>query len=178
MRALRAATDVSGGALAQASGISASMLSRIERGLVSPSVDTLDRLAESLRVPVSRLFAERESRADFCHVPAGRGLVVDRGGVALDYRHELLGHMLSGHVLVEPHLVTLLPNAAPFMTSQHPGVKFLYFLSGEVTYRYGSKAVSVSAGDSLLFDATVLHGIDAFQHGPVSYISVVLALRD
>lgn len=172
------ATDVSGGALAQASGISASLLSRIERGLVSPSVDTLDRLAESLRVPVSRLFAEREIRADFCHVPAGCGLVVDSSGAALDYRHELLGHLLSGHILVEPHLVTLLPSAEPFVTSLHPGVKFLYFLSGEVTYRYGSKAVSVRAGDSLLFDANVQHGIEAFQHQPVSYLSVVLAQRD
>lgn len=172
------ATHISGSKLAQISGISASLLSRIERGLVSPSVDTLDRLAVSLRVPVSRLFAEEDSQADFCHVPAGQGLVVDRGGAAIDYRHELLGHLLSGHVLVEPHLVTLLSNAEPFMTSQHPGVKFLYFLSGEVTYRYGSKAVSVRAGDSLLFDGTVLHGIDALQHGPVSYLSVVLARRD
>lgn len=172
------ATHISGSKLAQISGISASLLSRIERGLVSPSVDTLDRLAVSLRVPVSRLFAEKDGQADFCHVPAGKGITVDRGGAAMDYRHELLGHIVSGHVLVEPHLVTLLPNAEPFMTSPHPGVKFLYFLSGDVTYRYGSKAFSVRAGDSLLFDAAVLHGIDAFQHGPVSYLSVVLALRD
>ncbi|WP_422098439.1 helix-turn-helix domain-containing protein [Variovorax sp.] len=178
VRSLRMATHISGSKLAQISGISASLLSRIERGLVSPSVDTLDRLAVSLRVPVSRLFAEKGSEADFCHVRAGQGLVVDRGGAALDYRHELLGHLLSGHILVEPHLVTLLPSAEPFVTSQHPGVKFLYFLSGEVTYRYGSKAVSVRAGDSVLFDANVQHGIEAFQHQPVSYLSVVLALRD
>ena len=64
------------------------------------------------------------------------------------------------------------------MTFQHPGLKFLYFLSGEVTYRYGAKAVAVSAGDSLLFDATVLHGIEAIGSQPVSYLSVVFTLRD
>ena len=40
VRALRMAAEVSGGELAKTSGISASMLSRIERGLVSPSVET------------------------------------------------------------------------------------------------------------------------------------------
>ena len=34
-----------------------------------------------------------------------------------------------------PYLVTLLPGADPYVTFQHPGLKFLYFLSGEVTYR-------------------------------------------
>lgn len=104
--------------------------------------------------------------------------MVDRNGAAMDYRHELLGHLLSGHILVEPHLVTLLPSAKPFMTSPHPGVKFLYFLSGAATYRYGTKAVSVRARDSLLFDATTPHGIEEVGSEPVSYLSVVSALRD
>ncbi len=38
--------------------------------------------------------------------------------------------------------------------------------------------MAVKAGDSLLFDATALHGIEAVGSGPVSYLSVVLALRD
>jgi quercetin dioxygenase-like cupin family protein len=57
-------------------------------------------------------------------------------------------------------------------------VKFLYFLSGVVTYRHGGKTMSVKAGDSLLFDATALHGIQAVDSGPVSYLSVALTLRD
>jgi len=64
------------------------------------------------------------------------------------------------------------------MTFQHPGLKFLYFLSGEVSYRYGSKMVEVKAGDSLLFEASALHGIETIHSGPVSYISVVFTLRD
>ena len=37
-------------------------------------------------------------------------------------------------------------------------------------------SVAVRAGDSLLFAATALHGIEAIQKGPVSYLSVVLTL--
>ncbi|MBB4226086.1 glyoxylate utilization-related uncharacterized protein [Variovorax guangxiensis] len=154
------------------------MLSRIERGLVSPSVETLERLALGLQVPVSRFFGDQARRTDFCHVRAGLGLVVDRIGAVADYRYELLGHSLSGNLFVEPYLVTLLPQAGPYVTFQHPGLKILYFLSGEVTYRYGAKAVEVAAGDTLLFEATVLHGIEAIHSGPVSYLSVVSTLRE
>ncbi len=178
VRALRMAADVSGGALAKTSGISASMLSRIERGLVSPSVETLERLAQGLHVPTSRFFSDQARRTDFCHVRAGHGVLVDRIGAVADYRYELLGHLLSGNLFVEPYLVTLLPGADPYVTFQHPGLKFLYFLSGEVRYRYGGRTAEVRAGDSLLFDATALHGIEAIQTQPVSYLSVVFTLRE
>lgn len=178
VKALRMAAGTSACGLAKLAGISPSLLSRVERGLVSPSVETLDRIAGSLRVPVSRLMGNQERRTDFCHVPAGRGLVVDRTGAVADYRYELLGHLLSGSLLAEPYLVTLLPDAEPYATFQHPGVKFLYFLSGVVTYRYGGKTMSVKTGDSLLFDATLLHGIEAVDGGPVSYLSVVLTSRE
>ncbi|SEM05518.1 transcriptional regulator, XRE family with cupin sensor [Variovorax sp. YR750] len=172
------AAGLSAGQLASASEISASMLSRIERGLVSPSVETLERLAHSLRVPVSRFFGDQARRTDFCHVRAGQGLVVDRIGVVEGYRYELLGHSLSGNLFVEPYLVTLLPEAGPYVTFQHPGLKFLHFLSGAVTYRYGARAVEVGAGDTLLFDATPLHGIEVIHSRPVSYLSVVFTLRE
>ena len=177
VRALRLATGASGGRVAAASGISASMLSRIERGLVSPSVDTLYRIARGMNVPISRFFGDQPGRTDFSHVLAGRGVQVDRIGAVANYRYELIGHILSGNLFVEPYLVTLLHGAKPYVTFQHPGLKFLYLLSGEVSYRYGTKVVQLNVGDSLLFDATALHGIEAVKVQPVSYLSVVFTLR-
>jgi transcriptional regulator with XRE-family HTH domain len=178
VRALRIASGASGGELAINSGISRSMLSRIERGLVSPSVETLDRIANGLGVPVSRFFSDQTRRTDFSHVPAGKGILVDRVGAVAGYRYELLGHQLSGNLYVEPYLVTLLPEAQPYVTFQHPGVKFLHLLTGRVTYRYGAKVVKLAPGDSLQFDATALHGIETIDEGPVSYLSVVFTMRD
>jgi transcriptional regulator with XRE-family HTH domain len=154
------------------------MLSRIERGLVSPSVETLDRIASGLGVPVSRFFSDQTSRTDFSFVPAGKGIQVDRVGAVAGYRYELLGHQLSGNLFVEPYLVTLLPEAAPYVTFQHPGIKFLHLLTGQVSYRYGGRLVKLAPGDSLQFDATALHGIEAIEEGPVSYLSVVFTMRD
>ena len=171
------AAEMSAGSLAKTSGISASMLSRIERGLVSPSVETLERVAEGLHVPVSRFFSDQARRTDFCHVRAGQGVVVDRVGAVSDYRYELLGHLLSGNLFVEPYLVTLLPGAEPYASFQHPGLKFIYLLSGDIHYRYGTRVVKLGVGDSLLFDASALHGIEDIGTQPVTYLSVVFTLR-
>ena len=37
---------------------------------------------------------------------------------------------------------------------------------------------TIATGDSLLFEATALHGIEAIQSAPVSYMSVVFTLRE
>lgn len=178
VRALRMAAGISAGELAQRSGISRSMLSRIEHGLVSPSVEKLDGLAGGLNVPIARFFGDQPSRTDFSYVPAGRGIHVQRMGAVAHYHYELLGHLLSGNLFVEPYLVTLLPGAEPYVTFQHPGLKFLYLLTGRVTYRYCDKTLSLTPGDSLLFDAAALHGIEAIGDEPVSYLSVVFTLRE
>jgi transcriptional regulator with XRE-family HTH domain len=178
VRALRIASGVSGGALARSSGVSRSMLSRIERGLVSPSVETLERLARGLDAPLSRLFSDQAQRRDLSFVPAGGGIMIDRTGVVAGYRYELLGHLLSGNFFVEPYLVRLTPEAQPYTSFQHPGIKFLYLVSGRIRYRYGGKAMALQSGDSLLFDATALHGVEGIEEAPVSYLSVVFTMRD
>lgn len=178
VRSLRLAAGISSGALAAASVVSRSMMSRIERGLVSPSVETLDRIAKGLHVPVSRLFGDQALRNDFCHVSAGHGISVDRIGAVADYHYELLAHLLSGNQFIEPYLVTLLPNAKPYVTFQHPGRKFIYLLTGSINYRYGGKVISLLQGDTLMFDATALHGVEEVAEGPVSYLSIIFTLRD
>ena len=177
VRALRIASGASGGDLARRAGISRSLLSRIEHGVVAPSIETLDRIANGLDVPISRLFSDQSSRSDISHVSAGKGIVVDRVGAVAGYRYELLGHLLSGNLFAEPYLVTLLPGAEPYVTFQHPGLKFVYLLSGSVVYRYGSKSIRMGVGDSLLFDASALHGIEDMGQEAVSYLSVVFTFR-
>ncbi|HVZ44988.1 MAG TPA: XRE family transcriptional regulator [Ramlibacter sp.] len=178
IRSLRLAAGVSSSALATEAGVSRSMLSRIERGLASPSIEAMDRIAEALDVPISRFFVDQVKRTDCSFVPAGRGIVVEREGVIKGYHYELLGHLLSGNLFVEPYKVDLTEDAQPYTTFQHPGTKFLFFLSGRVKYRYASRLIDVGPGDTLLFDATALHGTEQILEPPVSYISIVFTLRE
>ena len=58
VRARRAAQALSLGDLARASGLSKTILARIERGAGNPSVDTLWRVSRALRVPLGDLLAD------------------------------------------------------------------------------------------------------------------------
>lgn len=178
IKALRVAARTSGGELAARAGVSRAMLSRVERGLASPSVRTLDRIADALGVSISRFFAETARRTGFLHVQAGRGIPVDRQAATPGSRCELLGHLLSGDLHVAPCMVQVdAHHQTPGMV-QHPGLKFVYILAGRARYRYGLKEVSVGQGDALLFDAAVPHGVVATQEVPVRYLCAAFSMRE
>ncbi len=178
IRELRLALNLSASALAQSAQVSRSMLSRIESGLVSPSIEVLDHIAAALGVPLPRFFGDQVDRTDCSFVPAGKGIIVERVGAIAGYRYELLGHLLSGNAFVEPYLVSLSDEAQPYTTFQHPGLKFLRLVSGRVSYRYGSRTMTLGVGDSLLFDAKALHGVEQILERPVAYLTVVFTLRE
>lgn len=177
IQTLRLSAGLSGAELAKQALISGSLLSRIENGLTSPSIDTVDRLARALGVSVSKLFVDHTGRHDCSFVPASSGIKVDRVGAASGHSYELLGHPLSGNLFVEPYRITIDSKAQPCTNFQHTGLEFLHVLSGSMRYRYGDRIYHLKPGDSLLFDASALHGPEKFETTPISYLSVVLNLR-
>lgn len=178
IKSLRNASGVSAGTLATQAEISRSMFSRIENGLVSPSIEVLDRIAAALDVPMSRFFVDQTRRLDLSFVPAGKGLRIERVDAVAGYVYQLLGHVLSGNLFVEPYLVSLTPEAKPYAAFQHPGLKFIFMLSGRMKYRYGSHTLELKPGDALLYDARALHGAEVLRERPISYLSVVFTLRE
>lgn len=178
IRTLRLALNLAASSLAEKASVSRSMLSRIEAGLVSPSIEVLNNIADALAVPLSRFFGDQFARTDCSFVPGGKGIMVERVGAVAGYTYELIGHLLSGNAFVEPYMVTLGDDAQAYATFQHPGVKFLRMESGRVRYRYGSRTMELAPGDSLLFDARALHGIEQIMERPVRYLTVVFTLRE
>ena len=61
IRSLREEKEMTGAALAERSGVSASWISRIEDGQVDPTWDTIARIAKGLGVPLGSL-AEKAER--------------------------------------------------------------------------------------------------------------------
>lgn len=64
VRRIRVAQGISQERLAFDSGVDRSYLGGMERGEANPTVDVLDRLAETLAVPLSELFSEIDGKAD------------------------------------------------------------------------------------------------------------------
>ena len=130
VRRLRKELDLTVSELGIASGISGGMLSKIENGTISPSLQTLDSLAKALNVSISRLFSETEERRDCSFVKAGHGLRIERRGTKSGHLYDLLGHSLRGEIAVEPYLISLQSDALPYTEFRHAGVEFIYMLSG------------------------------------------------
>jgi len=153
LRSLREERGVSMRALARRSGLSANALSMIERGLTSPSVSTLHKLAGALEVPITAFFREEPPRNKivFCkanervRVPLMRGIWEGLGGESFTGR-------------MEPFMVTLESggSSGPYGMI-HTGHEFVFCLRGSLEYEIDDQHFLLQSGDSLLFAAQLLH---------------------
>ncbi|MGX1785353.1 helix-turn-helix domain-containing protein [Bosea sp. NPDC055332] len=177
VRHLRRALDLTATQLASISGISNGMISKIESGTASASLETLAAIARALKVPVARLFSGHGQRSDLSIVYAGRGVMVQRQGRRRGHSYELLGHLLSGETFVEPYLVTIDQDAELDASFQHTGTEFLHVLNGKMEYRYGTKHIILAPGDSIMFEGTTIHGPIRVVESPIKFIIVIVNLR-
>jgi len=175
VRTLRKKLGITGSDLASATGISLGMLSKIENGNTSPSLTTLQALAQALGVPVTAFLRRFEEVRNAMFVKAGEGVELERRGTRAGHQYNLLGHIgnnASG-VVVEPYLITLTADSDIFPTFQHEGLEFLYMLEGSVQYRHGDRLYAMEPGDSLFFDADAPHGPEVLEKLPARYLSII-----
>ncbi len=161
--------------LAGITGLSIGMLSKIENGITSPSLNTLQVLSHAFSVPVTAFFRSYEERREAQHVRAGEHLEIERRGTRAGHQYHLLGHIGSNAsgVVVEPYLITLTTESDTFPAFQHDGLELLYMLEGEVDYRHGDEVYPLKPGDSLFFDADAPHGPEVLVTLTARYLSVI-----
>ena len=175
VRAFRKKLGITVADLASATGISIGMLSKIENGMTSPSLATLQAVARALGVPLTDLFRRYEEPRNAVFVKAGEGVEIERRGTRAGHQYNLLGHLdnNSSGVIVEPYLITLTAKSDIFPTFQHTGTEFLYMLEGEIVYRHADQLFTMRAGDSLFFDADAPHGPEKLVEFPIRYLSII-----
>ena len=178
VRSFRTKLGITVADLAAAAKLSPGMLSKIENGLTSPSLNTLQTLSAALGVPVTAFFRRYEERRDAVFVRAGEGLVIERRGTRAGHQYHLLGHSVRSPIAVEPYLVTLTDESDVFPIFQHAGLEFIYLLEGEVAYRHGAQLYPMKPGDSLFFDADAPHGPEELRKLPIRLLSVIVYARD
>ncbi|NVK35642.1 MAG: helix-turn-helix transcriptional regulator [Rhodobacteraceae bacterium] len=175
VRELRKRQKLTGADLAGQTGLSVGMLSKIENGLISPSLNTLQLLANALGVPVVQLFSAYEQPRGAMHVKAGEGVMMERAGTRAGHQYHLLGQIGSNDtgVVMEPYLIELNDQSDRFPTFQHEGMELLYVLGGTVGYRHGDQLYRLEPGDSLLFDADCPHGPEELIDLPARFLSII-----
>lgn len=175
VRAHRKQQNITVAELAQLTGISIGMVSKIENGNTSPSLSTLQTLSNALGVTLTSFFRRFEESRSAVHTKAGEGVEMDRAGTRAGHQYNLLGHIGSNAsgVMVEPYLITLNEESDIFPTFQHDGIEMLYMLEGEVSYRHGDHLYVLKSGDTLFFDADAPHGPEILHKLPARYLSII-----
>lgn len=173
LKDLREAKAISARQLAEDSGISAAMISRVESGQVSPSLATMTSLSKALNVPLVSLFRDMVSEStDFTHVKKGSGVVSTR--LVGEHSHNYVN--LSSHrrrdLNFEAHMVSIQQQDCDPPRYVGHGVVFLHVLKGSATYHYGKQNLTLSEGDSLSIDAELTHGIDKILTPEFVFLSV------
>src|SRR5690606_26360854 len=109
VRAFRKKLGITVADLASTTEISLGMLSKIENGITSPSLTTLQALSRALGVPLTAFFRRFEEDRNAVFIKAGEGADVERRGTRAGHQYTLLGHIGSdtSGVVVEPYLITL-----------------------------------------------------------------------
>lgn len=145
-------------ALADAAGCSESLLSRVERGQVMPSLANLHRLARALDTNVAELtaaFAPPTSpitRAAERPVIEFKGARGKRSGVKL----ERVIVPIRGQ-LMQADIHVLEPRAESLDQIAHTGEEVGYVIEGEFELRLRDEVYRLSAGDSFYFSSDVPH---------------------
>lgn len=175
VRAFRKQQGITVAELSKITDLSIGMLSKIENGNTSPSLTTLQTLANALSVPLTAFFKGYEERREAQHTKAGEGLEIERAGTRAGHQYNLLGHLGSNSsgVIVEPYLIELNSESDTFKTFQHEGIEMIYMLEGQVNYRHGSEHYPLQPGDTLFFDADSPHGPEELVELPARYLSVI-----
>jgi transcriptional regulator with XRE-family HTH domain len=150
VRRLRTENGISLRGLASQTGFSPSFMSQVENGQVSPSISSMERIAEALGVTLGEFFAAAAEGEGGLIVRA-----VDRQGLTSAWSSaeiEALS-MPRPAVRLEPVLITLHPGGR---SAKHPYAhsreEFAFVLEGRVTLTLGPDRHRLKKGDA----ATIL----------------------
>lgn len=173
VREMRMALGMTMAELAKSASLSVGMLSKIENGQTSPSLTTLQNLAQALNIPLASFFTKYDEKREASYVKAGEGLTIERRGSKSGHIYQLLGASLRNKVKLEPYLITLTGDSDAYPIFQHAGVEFIFMLEGCVAYRHGDKNYRLEPGDALFFDAEAPHGPLELVSLPCRYLSII-----
>lgn len=161
--------------LAALSGVSRSMISKVERAEAVPSTSILSRLAEALGTTFSRLMAAPVDR-EIIVIPAARQPVLrdEQSG----FLRRCLSPVLPGRG-IDWVLNTLQAGSTTGEFTPHRrGVdEYIYVLRGRLAATIGGRTVTLETGDSLYFEADAGHAFANLGPGLCEYFLVIDSSR-
>ncbi|MFH0129378.1 helix-turn-helix domain-containing protein [Variovorax sp. VaC1] len=155
--------------LAQAADLTRSYVSKLERGISTPSVGAALKLAKALHVQVEEVFAEPSdndpvliSRAQATASPDARAKTPRVVSGASPDRRMIAFVLTPTEEPVRNHPM-----------SHHKGEELLYVLKGRVSLQLAGRVELLNAGDSAHFNSSIPHKITSVGKQQASVLLVV-----
>ncbi|UBM59052.1 helix-turn-helix domain-containing protein [Marinilongibacter aquaticus] len=159
LKDIRKSHDLKLGELAEKSGISIAMLSKIENGRVFPTLPTLLQILSTLEVDLNAFFADLKGEQEFPGYIIKRkedykSIKKEEESIGFDYSL-ILNHKIE-RSSVEISLLNIKGNAQRDRVSTD-GFEYIYVVRGDIDYELGDKQFELCEGDSLFFDGGIPH---------------------
>ncbi|MFH6568136.1 MULTISPECIES: helix-turn-helix domain-containing protein [Pseudomonas] len=176
LKLLRKKLGMSLEALAEKSGMTKSYLSKVERGLNTPSIAAALKLAKALNVKVEELFSEDNAQLD------SYSLVRSDERQSLAANDQSLGYaVLARQVGERSMLPFMIYPPAEFIDKafkEHMGEEFLFVHEGQVEVDFMTERVLLNRGDALHFNAQKPHRIRSVGEQQAQLLVVVHSAQE
>ncbi|MCC2252296.1 XRE family transcriptional regulator [Virgibacillus sp. AGTR] len=159
--------------VAEACGISKSLLSKIENGQTASAIATLSKISEELEVPLTWILDDHDDR-DLVLLPhTERQFKV--GDENMGYSYELLANR-SRFTGIEPTIVHVTPRDMNVReeTYTHSQDEFIYILEGAIHLLYEDEKHYMEKGDSAFFKGNKSHLFIPVNNEPARVLTVFI----
>lgn len=161
--------------VAMGAGLSRAMLSRVETGRATASLEKLERICLALGISMSDVFMGIEGKRGFAqHLKRSEQMEVVRTGTRHGHTYRLLSYERGPKKTFEPFLIEMDKDSEVFPRFRHPGTEFIYMLSGRMEYRFGDRTYLLEPGDTLTFSGEVEHGPESLLDERVQFLAVMV----
>jgi transcriptional regulator with XRE-family HTH domain len=175
LRALRLRKKMRLVELARHTGLSAAMLSKLERGQLFPTLPTLLRIALVFGVGLDHFFAGSAARKSLGIVRRReRTRFAERlGGREVAWEFECLDFAATERKLNA--YLSIFHEVARARAHQHDGAEFIHVVKGTLLLRVAGDDHTLAEGDSIYFDASQPHAYSSAGSRPCEAIVVTTA---
>ncbi|MDR1445089.1 MAG: cupin domain-containing protein [Treponema sp.] len=160
IKEFREIMEISAIDMARDIGISLEIYEKYESGEMDIPISALYKISNRLGTDTTVLLTGDDPRMESASVcRAGKGIQVERYP---GYEYSSLAYNFKGRTM-EPLLVTLDSAQASAPLVCHSGQEFNYVVEGKIRVTVGARDYDLSAGDSIYFDARLLHAQSALE---------------
>lgn len=175
LRALRRKKSMGLVELSKHTGLSAAMLSKLERDKMVPTLPTLLRIALVFSVGLDYFFADDRRRHVVALVRKNERLrFPERQGPGSAYFFESLDFKATERKLNAFYAEFEPVIAGKMRFHQHAGVEFLYVTRGKLELTIGSETHRMAEGDAVYFDSSVRHSYGRVSRPPCSALIITV----